>query len=652
MRNPDPRESPVRTKKRLIFLGLISIAVPFIFLGMLEGSLRLFGYGHNMSLFVESKDRPGYWVMNPYASRKYFADPANATTGNYEEFSKQKKPGTCRVFVLGESTTVGYPYFYNGSFHRWLQFRLQHTYPDLNFEIINVSLTAVNSYTVLGFGKEVVDYEPDAVLIYTGHNEYYGAMGAGSTASINGNRFVVNTILKIRGFRIVQFLNRSWYGLKKIFSGSGNLNREGLMKRMAAGQQIAFDSEIYHRGISQFETNMDELLGVLTKEHIPVFVSTLVSNEKDLKPFISEGAGKKSANEQYALASDAYARQDFKTAKSLFVQAKELDLLRFRAPEAMNEVIVKLTKKYPGSYLVDTRSLFEKQSPHGLLGEQTLLEHVHPNLLGYALLSDAFYEPFIGVMQLNKKTKNRQEMSFEALRSQMPVTIVDSLKGAYEIMLLKEGWPFNEAIPEKQKVQTTFEQVLAGQLVMKKTTWGDAMISLLEYYQKENKPEQAVKVCEALALEHPYDSYFPIQSGRIKMQLGDSQGAVYDLKRAFAIDSTFETARDIFIAMLKEDRSEDAVFYLQYAAGHNSTKFSLNELIAYVDKINTLKSKLGQEPSSADVAADIAGTYLEFANIDAAEKYIGIALKLMPANSKAVLLKKQVTDMKRNSSHN
>jgi len=78
--------------------------------------------------------------------------------------------------------------------------------PGRNFEIINLSLTAVNSYTTLGFAREVVDYDPDAVLIYTGHNEYYGAPGVASTERVGDNPFLIHLTLRLREFRLFQLL--------------------------------------------------------------------------------------------------------------------------------------------------------------------------------------------------------------------------------------------------------------------------------------------------------------------------------------------------------------------------------------------------------------------------------------------------------------
>jgi hypothetical protein len=101
-------------KKRLALFKILALLFPLLLLVLLEGGLRLFGYGHNLSLFAEDPKHEGYLVMNQFASQKYFSQQQNATIGNYERFRKQKTAGTFRIFVLGESTTIGYPYMHNG----------------------------------------------------------------------------------------------------------------------------------------------------------------------------------------------------------------------------------------------------------------------------------------------------------------------------------------------------------------------------------------------------------------------------------------------------------------------------------------------------------------------------------------------------------
>src|SRR5882724_2289780 len=188
----EPHTATHPSSKKVFLFKAISILIPFLILCLLEISLRVFHYGHNLDLFIEYPADKNYLLLNPDASKKYFTNQAIATKGNTELFKKEKDANTLRIFILGKSTTIGYPYFHNGSFHRWLQYRLMHCFPDKNFEIINISLTAVNSYTILGFAKELVNYQPDAVLIYAGQNEYYGTLGVGSTDKIGGNQHIVN----------------------------------------------------------------------------------------------------------------------------------------------------------------------------------------------------------------------------------------------------------------------------------------------------------------------------------------------------------------------------------------------------------------------------------------------------------------------------
>ncbi|GAB3797889.1 hypothetical protein GCM10028819_17830 [Spirosoma humi] len=632
-------------KKRIWLYKGIALLSPLLILALLEGFLRLFGYGHDVRLFIEDPQHQGYWIMNPYASERYFTETENATIGNFESFPQRKAEGTLRLFVLGESTTIGYPYMHNGSFHRWLHYRFLHTFPDKNIEIINLAMTAVNTYTVYGFAKELINYEPDAVLVYTGHNEYYGASGVGSTSTLAHNPAVMRLLIKLREFRLIQLINRGVNGIRKAVSGRDLDLRENLMKRMAAEQQIPYGSELFQAGLDQFETNLTDLCQLLSDRHIPVFISNLVSNEKDLKPFSSApGQGAASAQAHYQRATQAYTKGNFAQAKKEYIQAKELDLLRFRAPEAINQLIQELVVKYPGVTLVDTKRYFQERSPHGILGQETLLEHVHPNLYGYALLSEAFYDA-LKKSQLIADGGNN-EMSFARLRQQMPLTAVDSLKGAYEIMILKEGWPFNIPMPAEEKRAKTFEEQLAGALVVKQITWQEAMNQLVSSYVSQKKLALARKVTEALSLEYPYDAALYNRAGKLCLSLNDPEPAIVYLKKAFRLTNSFDTAQQLFIALLKLDRPEEALPYLQFAAKNNQTQFGLNELESFVQQLITVKQQFTKDTTNVRLSNQLAAGYLKFANTTAAAKYVENTLRVDGHNAIALRLKQQIHRLK------
>jgi len=519
------------SKARSGWFRVIAILLPIIVLLVAELLLRLFHYGHDTSLFIRYPDNPDYRVMNKYAAERYFSDTVNETRGSIEPFRVEKSANTFRIFVLGESTTAGYPYFHNGSFHRWLTYRLMREYPGIHFEVVNVSLTAVNSYTVLDFGKQVVHFQPDAVLVYVGHNEYYGALGVGSTSHIANSRWLVLSLLELRKLRLVQLLEHVMARFHRSGGGGGAPDeRENLMQRMAARQRIGYGSDDYYAGIRQFRDNMDELCRVMKDAGVPVFLSTLVSNERDQRPFISDSAGGlmvgdrvMAASRAFDLGDSAYTAGDYPRAKQYYVQAKELDLLRFRAPEAMNRVIAKLAGQYPGVHLVDTKRLFEAYSPHSILGRETLLEHVHPNLFGYALLSEAFYLSMRRADLFGGRAA--EELTFADLLQQMPITRVDSLNGAYTIMMLKTRWPFDEHLPAGFKRGNSVEEQLAGALSVGRISWMDAMNQLFQYSQRTGDKRTALKAVAAVMLEYPDNSTYKIFAGRLCLELGDRKGA-------------------------------------------------------------------------------------------------------------------------------
>jgi len=520
-----------RSWLRLWAFRVIAMLLPLCLLVSLELVLRWVGYGHDTSLFIRYPDDLRYWVMNKYAAERYFTDTVNETKGSIEPFLVDKPAGTFRIFVLGESTTAGYPYFHNGSFHRWLEFRLMHEYPGLRFEIINVSLTAVNSYTVLDFGRQVLAYQPDALLVYTGHNEYYGALGVGSTSHIANSRWLVCTMVNLRRLRLVQGLGRLWSGLRSWVGGARATpdQRENLMQRMAADQRIPLGSPAYTAGIVQFRENMDELCRITQARGVPVFLSTVVSNEKDQRPFIGAGGA------AFAAGDSAWRAGDYAAAKRDYVRARDADLLRFRAPSAIDSVIRLLAAAYSNVHLVDALGRFEAASPHGVVGYETLLEHVHPNLYGYALLSDAFYASMMAA-HLFPSPPSPDSLGFDSLLVKMPVTAVDSLNGAYTIMMLKSRWPFDEPIPSGFKRGNSVPEQLAGGLAVGRINWSQALNELYTLSMRVGDKRTAMKAVEALSLDRPLYTRYALYAGRLNFELGDTSEAVFYFKQACAID--------------------------------------------------------------------------------------------------------------------
>ena len=632
---PPPSAGPSR--KRTVWFKAVSLLLSLLLLVLLEAGLRIFHYGYDTNLFMEYPRDQRYLVLNPNASRKYFTDPAMAPTGNSEPFKKIKDANTCRIFVLGESTTIGYPYFHNGSFHRWLQYRLTRTFPGRSFEIINLSVTAVNSYTVLGFAKQLADYQPDAVLIYSGHNEYYGTLGVASASKLSGNRTMIQFMLALRDLRLTQLLTNGYRKLAGLIRGTGNYSGVTLMQLMVADSHIPYGSAVYQRGLDQFEVNMDETLKLFSDRHIPVYISNLVSNEKDMKPFVSVEP-KNNAATQYSQGRQAYERGDTGQARACFTKAIDLDGLRFRAPAGMNNIIARLCRKYPDAHLVDAHAAFGAWSAGHLIGNELLLEHVHPNFTGYALLSDAFYRELkqTQFFSAGGQQDTTSEITLEQLIKDMPITVLDSLSGAYKIEKLKRNWPFNEGASWDSLPVITTAQKLAYQVAFGKMSWQTAMDSLYEQYMITGDFARARTIMEAMTLEHPQDAFYFDRAANICGQLNDLLQAAFYFRQAFALDPSFERARTLFVLYLGFDRPGEAMPYIDYAAGH-TTDHRLEMVRRYTEQVLRLERSASTHPQhSTSADSTIASLYIAMDNKAGACVRLEKILKSDPRNPNAL----------------
>ena len=630
-------DHPTRTKKRTIWLKVVSLLLPLLVLSLLETGLRLFHYGYNTSLFMEYPRDPRYLVLNPNAAKKYFTDPAMAPTGNSEPFKKIKDQNTRRIFVLGESTTIGYPYFHNGSFHRWLQYRLTRTFPGRSFEIINLSVTAVNSYTVLGFAKELVDYQPDAVLIYSGHNEYYGTLGVASTSRLSGNRTLIRLMLALRRLRITQLLTNGYRHFMGLFRPAGQYSGETLMQLMVADSHIPYGSAVYQRAIDQYSANMDETLKLFSDRQIPVYISNLVSNQKDMKPFVSVEPQNNAAS-QYSLGRLAYDRGDTGRARTYFTKAIDLDGLRFRAPAAMNEIITRLCSTYSDAHLVDAHSEFADSSAGRLIGNELLLEHVHPNLTGYALLSDAFYRELqrTHFFSAGGGQDTASEITLPQLIKDMPLTALDSLSGAYKIERLKRHWPFTEGSAQDSLPVTTSEQKLAYEVSLGKMRWQTAMDSLYEQYMAAGDLVRARTIMEAMTLEHPQDTFYFERAANICGELHDLQQAAFYFRQAFNLDPSLERARTLFVLYLGFDRPNEAMPYIDYAV-RSTPDHRIAKVKRYTEQVIRLERAASSDPlHKASADSTIASLYMTMGNQAGASVRFEKILKRNPRNPNAL----------------
>ena len=149
------------SKQKKILFYILTFLIPLLVFILLELGLCIFQYGGDRRLFISIPyDNSPYYGINTEIGRRYFYQDNFSPTPRKDLFLKIKPENGYRIFVLGGSTTAGFPYGNNITFPRILHRRLADTFPDRHIEVINMSMTAINSYTLLDFMDDILKQKP------------------------------------------------------------------------------------------------------------------------------------------------------------------------------------------------------------------------------------------------------------------------------------------------------------------------------------------------------------------------------------------------------------------------------------------------------------------------------------------------------------
>lgn len=565
-------------EKTPFYFYLILILIPLLFFILLESGLRLFNYGYNLSMWVEVAE--GKYMMNWDVSHRYFYTVKSNPTSIKDIFDKEKAPNAFRVFVVGESSAAGYPYLPMGSFSRYIRKRLELNYPDLKIEVINTALSATNSFTIRDFIPEILEQKPDLILMYAGHNEYYGALGVGSQESVVSSTGLVNFLLYMNKFKTTQLIRDILKLFVEVVADDNSDPVSGtLMSRMAAEKEIEFNSEKFNAGLEQFKANMTDIIEMVKDKNVPIIISTLASNLKDQSPFISiESKKSPSADKIFNDAKAEFAAQNFNRADSLFRYAKDLDGLRFRAPEKINTII----KNIAGIYsipVIDTDSLFASMSQSGIVGDNLMTDHLHPTLDGNQAIGNLFYEMMRKKYILPKNSKEiiPIEHQHQLTSQQFVFSTFDSVVADYRIRLLKNDWPFINPKLKKSLwdicTPKNFIDTIAVKFLLGQKSWDQNIESIADESLSRGNVKGFVEHMRALIYQYPimidlYGKLEAVALGFIKKNEFDNAAEV--LKLEYELKPNAFCAKWLGQIELTKGNTLEAINYLEESLVHNS----------------------------------------------------------------------------------
>jgi tetratricopeptide (TPR) repeat protein len=377
------------------------------------------GFNQNFPLF----ERQGA-VYRTARARAPFIAP--------QEFPADKPRGSFRMFCFGGSTVYGHPYTGETAFPKWLELELAGRDPARAWQAINCGGVSYASYRIAPMVQEVLHYQPDLIIVATGHNEFledrtYHSLKTRS-ALWSGLQRTVYSLHTVNLVRQSLFRDRATARSSAAVSTDGGELSPHVNTRLdyASGYASYRRDEVWWQNVvAQYDESVRQIVAACRAAHVPVLLVRLGSNLRDCPPYKSEhraglapGAEADwqaafdlaTANErtdlpralhfyQEAAAIDAdYALLNFRIARTLdrlgrptealpyFERAKDTDICPLRITAPLEHTLLRIAAE-TDTPLVDAAQIIAARSPDGIPGNDWYVDHVHPSIGGHQLIA-------------------------------------------------------------------------------------------------------------------------------------------------------------------------------------------------------------------------------------------------------------------------
>jgi len=363
------------------------------------------------------------------SATNYRIAPSRLTFFAEDSFPARKGERTFRIFCLGGSTVQGRPYSTPTSFPTSLEIGLRAADDRFDWQVVNCGGISYASYRLVPILEECLQYEPDYIILCTGHNEF---LEDRSYDHIKNAPAIVKVPLRLanrwRSFNLVR------HGWRRITGTAGQGPPQD--RPVLAGEADAildhndslnaYQRDVqWHTGVmAHFEFNLRRMAQLADEAGVPFLMILPPSNLGDTPPFKSEHRSDLTAEqrkqwadlvsryralrgaEQESVAllkqalhiDDLYAATWFELgkcysahgmydqARPAYVKARDLDVCPLRMLSPM-EAIIRRVAEEEGVPLIDAHALLEGRTPHGILDGKYLVDHVHPSFEGHQIIA-------------------------------------------------------------------------------------------------------------------------------------------------------------------------------------------------------------------------------------------------------------------------
>ena len=201
-------------------------------------------------------------------------------------------------------------------------------------------------------------------------------------------------------------------------------------------------------------------------------------------------------------------------AWSEYVLARDYDQLRFRASSDINDFILSVEDSNLVG-VVDMEKVFANCSPDSLIGNEIMLDHLHPNSYGYFLMAKKYSRVMHkrGLLASQDEWAKCDTISDDFLWDNRAVTELDELVAKRKSEYTKSTWPFvaNTLKIPSVSATDTLEQ-LADKVARCTMGWYNAHEKAAAYFKRKNELTKLEREYKALISLDPHkgDPYFEL----------------------------------------------------------------------------------------------------------------------------------------------
>lgn len=495
-----------------------------------------------------------YWVSDA-AYGKFVLQRANMPVPQDFAASVDRALSVKRVVLIGESAAAGFP---QPQFNlaRVVQVLWQTRFPETPIEVVNLTMVGVNSHILRRFAREAMKLQPDALVIYAGHNEVIGPYGpAALLAPFQPSPWLVQASLSVRNTRLGRALERLLDKLASLRETTRSERWRGLNE--FADTYKSFDDPALEQMLDATRDNFRSIVQTCIRNDCKVLVCVPAVNLTDWPPMASEPEGERSALIAYTRAQAHAATGDMGEAWRQYRKACDLDLMRFRADSRVRQIQRDAVEEAasPNVGLVDADIWLHEENRSQLTDSDFFLEHVHLTFEGRVAVAELIVD---GLAELFGKTTPTQHNAADWWK-RFP-DLVDSAKKQLLFTEYDESYVWDSIYPllSMQVFQST-----PG--IVQRITQAKSAATAARQKAEGKWSADAVQLTYDLALQkNPKDPWVDQTAAELWSRLGEAENSTRAYARALTKAPTFWRARiPLIFDALAENNQEEADTHLQ-----------------------------------------------------------------------------------------